>query len=161
MIGFQHLDRAPEVVAVELVALFEQQDHLLEEPRDAVGIGWVAGDGDLVAAHEDVDGERALHEAEQLVALAEQADHEVVARDEDLDRDGRVRRCQGARECRRAANHAVSGARPARRRPQLGETARRPSCSSRVPSSSRLRPMQDASTRRSERRIVSRRPLKS
>ena len=31
------------------------------------------------------DGERGLDEAQQLVALAEQAHHEVVARNEDLD----------------------------------------------------------------------------
>jgi hypothetical protein len=33
----------------------------------------------------DLDGECVLHEAQQFVALAEQAHHQVVARYEDLD----------------------------------------------------------------------------
>ena len=70
LVGFQHLDRATEVVAVESVALFEQHDELFEQAADAVGVGRLAGDGDLVAAHEDVDRERAFDNAQQLVALA-------------------------------------------------------------------------------------------
>ena len=64
--------RSAEVLAVELVALFEEHDQLLEEAADAVGLVVVAGDRDLVAAHEDLDGERGFDEAQQLVALAEQ-----------------------------------------------------------------------------------------
>ena len=64
---------------------FEQRDHLLEEAGDTLGFDLVAADGDLVAPHVDRDGERVLDEAQQLVALAEQTHHEVVARDEDLD----------------------------------------------------------------------------
>ena len=44
---------ASDSLAVELVALLEQRDQLLEEARDLLGLGVVAGDGDLVAA--DVD----------------------------------------------------------------------------------------------------------
>ena len=55
------------------------------------------------------DGERGLDEAQQLVALAEQAHHEVVARDEDLERRAGGRRCQGALRVARGARR--SGAR--------------------------------------------------
>ena len=65
--------RAADALAVEHVARLEQRDHLLEQPADALGVGLVAADGDLVAAHVDVDGERVLDDAQQLVALTEQA----------------------------------------------------------------------------------------
>ena len=103
LIGLHHLDRTTEVLAVELVALLEQHDHLLEQPADALDLVAVAGDVDLVAAHEDLHRELGLDEAQQLVALTEQTDHEMVARHEDL--HGRVRsvagrRCRfGARSC--------------------------------------------------------------
>ena len=45
----------------------------------------VAGDVISLPAHEDLHRERGLDHAQQLVALAEQAHHEVVARDQDLD----------------------------------------------------------------------------
>ena len=67
------------------MARLEQRDHLLEEPPDPVGLDLVAADRDLVAAHVDRDRERGLDHAQQFVALTEQAHHEVVARDEDLD----------------------------------------------------------------------------
>ena len=85
LVGLQHVDAAADAFAVERVPGLEQRDELLEEATDAFGLDLVAGDGDLVAAHVDRDGERGLDQAEQLVALTEQADHEVVARYEDLD----------------------------------------------------------------------------
>ena len=85
LVAFEHLDRAPHALGVEHVARLEQRHHLLEQPPDALGVGLVAADGDLVAAHVDVDRERVAHDAEQLVALTEQAHHQVVARDQDLD----------------------------------------------------------------------------
>ena len=53
-------------------------------------VGLVAGDGDLVAPDVDLDaGEGGLDDAQQLVTLAEQIGHEVVAGDGDLDLGGR------------------------------------------------------------------------
>ena len=67
------------------MALLQQQHELLEQPADPLGV--VAVDGDLVAP--DVDrrrrGNAASISAQQLVALAEQAHHQVVAGDVDLD----------------------------------------------------------------------------
>ena len=83
-----HLDRASHVGRIEPVALFQQRDELLEQMPDALRLG--ALDGDLVATHVDVRAvERLLDDTEQLVALAEQAHHEVVPGDEDLDLGGR------------------------------------------------------------------------
>ena len=67
------------------MARLEQRDHLLEEATDPFGFDLVAANGDLVPAHVDRDGEGAFDEAQQLVALTEQPDHQVIARDEDLD----------------------------------------------------------------------------
>jgi len=39
-----------------MMTLLEQHHELLEEATDALGIGRVTGDGDLVAAHEDLHG---------------------------------------------------------------------------------------------------------
>ena len=73
---------------LEALAPLEQQHQLLEQAADLLGL--VAGDGDLVAPDVDLDaGERRLDEAQQLVALAEEADHEVVAGNGDLDLGGR------------------------------------------------------------------------
>ena len=73
---------------LEALAPLEQQHQLLEQVPDLVGL--VAGDGDLVAPHVDLDaGERGLDDAQQLVALAEEVGHEVVAGDGDLDLGGR------------------------------------------------------------------------
>jgi len=80
------------------VTELEQDDELLEQSPDAVGLDLVTGDRDLVAADVDRNRERVLDHAQQLIALAEQANHEMVARDKKFDRGGRVRRCQGARE---------------------------------------------------------------
>ena len=74
----------------------------------------VAGDGDLVAAHEDLHRERGLDQAQQLVALTEQTHHEVVARDQDLDLRSATARPTSAHE-------VVSGA------PGVEDAADRPS----------------------------------
>ena len=110
---------------------FEQRDHLLEEAADALRLGLVAADGDLVAAHVDRDGERVLDDAQQLVALTEQAHHEVVARYEDLD--------LGRRRCWHVGDERSRGS-VGRRLRLRGDrlrgqavTARRPSSSSRLP----------------------------
>ena len=71
-------------------------DELLEEPADLLGVG--AGDRDLVAAHVDVGaGERPLDQAQQLVAVAEQARHQVVAGDDDVDVGVAHEWCRGGR----------------------------------------------------------------
>jgi hypothetical protein len=62
----------------------EERDHLLEQAADAVGFGIVAPNRDLVPAHVNGHGERVLDEPQQLVALAEQPDHQMVAGNEDL-----------------------------------------------------------------------------
>src|SRR5262249_16468829 len=85
---------------------------------------------------EDLDRELGLDQAQELVALAEQPEHEVVTGDEDLDgrvvilivrggTDG-VRTCQGAREGSRAPGPTVPMEAPGRRRPRgpAGRAAR-------------------------------------
>ena len=67
---------------VETLARFEQDDQLLEQ--GAHPFGTVALDGDLVAPDGDADiVERALDQPQQLVTLAQQAGHEVVAGNEE------------------------------------------------------------------------------
>ena len=57
----------------------------IEEAGD--GLAVLALDGDLVAPHPDVGvGEGSLDQAQELVTLAEQAHHQVVAGDVDLHR---------------------------------------------------------------------------
>ena len=88
LVGLHHLDRAADVGRVEGMAPLEQQHKLLEELAGPLGL--VALDRDLVAADHDlgVGAEGGLDLAEELVALAEQPGHEVVAGDEDLDLSG-------------------------------------------------------------------------
>ncbi len=72
------------------MAALKEGDELVEQAADPLGVRAV--DGDLVAAHVDrVAGELLLDHPEQLVALAEEAHHEVVAGDEDLDLGRRSR----------------------------------------------------------------------
>ena len=81
---FHHVDGAADVRGVEPVALLEQDDQLLEQRADPLGT--VSVDGDLVAPDRDTNAvEGLLDQPQQLVALAEQAGHEVVAGNEDLD----------------------------------------------------------------------------
>ena len=113
LVRLQHRDGPAESVAVELVALLEQHDHLLEQSTDAFGVGVVAGDRDLVAAHEDLHRERRFDETQQLVTLAEQPHHEVVSRNKDLERRTGVRRCQGRfRVARRSGRFRPTSAPP-------------------------------------------------
>ncbi len=63
----------------------EQCDQLFEQSTNPVGFALLTADGDLVATYVDGDGEHVLDQAQQFVALTEQAHHEVVARYEDLD----------------------------------------------------------------------------
>ncbi len=85
------------------MALLQQQHELLEEPADDLGL--FALDRDLVAPHVDLGArERALDLAEQLVALAEQTHHQVVAGDVDVNlraRQGMLSGGLGARRSRR------------------------------------------------------------
>src|SRR6201999_1167605 len=97
----------------------------------------VAADGDLVAPHVDLDGERVLDEPQQFVALTEQAHHQVVARYEDLD--------LGRRRCWHVGVSVVRPTSLAERSWRRGfrgyatvMAARRPSSSSRLPRSSGL-----------------------
>ena len=79
-----HVDGAVDLHGVEALARLEQDDQLLEEGGHPLGA--VPLDGDLVAPHGDADVvEGLLHQAQQLVPLAQQAGHEVVAGNEDLD----------------------------------------------------------------------------
>ena len=74
----------PTSDGVEALALLQQDDELLEQAAHPFGV--VALDGDLVAPDHDADVvERLFDQAQQLVSLAEQTHHEVVAGNEDLD----------------------------------------------------------------------------
>ena len=91
LVGPHHVDGAHDAGRLEPLAPLEQQDQLLEEVADPVGL--VAVDGDLVAPHVDLDAlERGLDHTQQLVALAEEIDHEMVAGYGDLDLRGRHER---------------------------------------------------------------------
>ena len=88
LVALHHLDAAADALAVEGVAALDEQDELLEQPPDPLGVVGVTGDGDLVAADVDRHREGGLDQAEQLVALAEQIHHEVVPGYEDLELGG-------------------------------------------------------------------------
>src|SRR4029450_1963082 len=72
----------------ERVSLLHQRDQFLEHPPDALGFLVRAGDRDLVAADDDLGVERGFDQLEQLVSLAEEGNHGLVAWDEDLDLGG-------------------------------------------------------------------------
>src|SRR2546430_2206500 len=151
LIGLEHLDAASHAFAIEAVALLEEDHHLLEQPPDPLGLRGVAGDGDLVAADVDLDREGSLDQAQQLVTLTDKAHNQMVA--------WNGNRALSRRRRRPVAALVALGVRsPVERSAQV---ARRPSSSSRRPRSSALRPSTAARTRRSSRRIVSSRPLKS
>src|SRR5579875_421767 len=79
-----HGDGAADVRRVEALALLEEHDQLVEQASHPVGL--VALDGDLVAPHHDAGTpEGFLDQPQQLVTLAQQPDHQVVAGNEDLD----------------------------------------------------------------------------
>ena len=79
-----HVDAAPHDAGVELVALLDEDDEVLEEGGDPLGVGTL--EGDLVAADLDRDvRERGLDGPQDLIALPEEGGHEVVGGDGDLD----------------------------------------------------------------------------
>ena len=79
-----HVDGAVDLDRVEALTRLEQDDQLLEQ--GAHPFGTVTLDGDLVAPDRDADiVERALDQPQQLVTLAQQAGHEVVAGNEEFD----------------------------------------------------------------------------
>ena len=91
LVGAHHVDGAHDAGRLEPLPPLEQQDQLLEQLAHAVGL--VALDGDLVAPHVDLDPlECRLDHAQQLVALAEEIDHEMVAGYGNLDLRGRHER---------------------------------------------------------------------
>jgi hypothetical protein len=85
LVGLQHLDGAIEAVTVERLAALEQHHELLEQPADALGVVALARDRDLVPPHVDGDGEGGLDDLEELIALAQQVHHEVVAGNQDFE----------------------------------------------------------------------------
>ena len=79
-----HVDGPVHLDGVEALARLEQDDQLLEQGTDPFGP--VALDGDLVPPDGDPHiVERPFDQPQQLVTLAEQAGHEVVAGNEDFD----------------------------------------------------------------------------
>ena len=72
------------VLGVELLALLDQDDEVLEQRAHALGIRPL--DGDLVAAdvHRDL-GELRLDGTEHLIPVAEEGRHEVVGGNGDPD----------------------------------------------------------------------------
>ena len=85
LVGLQHLDAPTHVLPIQLVALLDEHDELLEEEGDAISVRSLARDGDLISPHENLHRERVFDHPQELVALAEQVHHEVVPRNEDLD----------------------------------------------------------------------------
>jgi hypothetical protein len=82
-----HVDGARQGRRVEVLARLEHEDQLLEEADDDLGGG--ALHRDAVALHDDLLIGEGLFDLPQVrVAGAEQAGHEVVARDEALGTKG-------------------------------------------------------------------------
>ncbi len=128
------------------MTLFEQRNELFEQAAHSLGFGTF--DSDLVAA--DVDPravERLFDGTQQLVTLAQQAHHEVVPGDEDLDLGGRhlalVRRVPGTSlpAGRRAGSYSISHPRRAQ-----GTVAASGSCTSARQGTSAWWPAEPAAT---------------
>ena len=82
-----HDDGPADIGGVESLTLFEQDDELVEQSTDTLGV--VAFDADLVSPGHDADvGKCLFDQPQQLVALSEQPHHEVVPGNEDLDLSG-------------------------------------------------------------------------
>jgi hypothetical protein len=81
----------------------DQLEQFLEQPLGYRPLGWRTGNGDLIAAHVKVGADGVLDDPEQLVAGAEQADHRLLFRDDNLD--------LGALAVRPAAGGSASRAR--------------------------------------------------
>ena len=83
-VGQHHVDAPTHGRRLEHLTLLQDHHELLEQLTDLHGP--LAGHRDLVAPHMHGGiGEGILDQAEELVVLAEQADHEVVAGDVDAD----------------------------------------------------------------------------
>src|SRR5919197_1274356 len=67
----------------EHVSTLQEREQLLEQLPDLLGFAVRSRYRDLVAANQDLGIERGLHELEELVALPQEGDHRLVARDED------------------------------------------------------------------------------
>ncbi len=101
-----HGDGPTHVAGVEALALFEERDELVEQPAHPFGV--LAVDGDLVAPHHDVRAAEGLFDQpQQLVSLPEQAHHEVVSGDEDLDLGRHWRSQRGYQQVPRQPRGAV------------------------------------------------------
>jgi hypothetical protein len=81
-----HLDRPPDGIGGECLTSLEQIDQLFEKAGHPLRLGRLTGDGDLVAAQQDTDGERGFDEFQKLVAGSDQADHVVMAGNKELHR---------------------------------------------------------------------------
>ena len=79
-----HRDRLPDRILREVVASLQELEELLEDAADALGLVGGPRDRDLVASNEDVCAEGAFDELQEGIALAEQGDHRLVTRDQDL-----------------------------------------------------------------------------
>src|SRR5712691_4441512 len=83
-----HVDGLPHRIRSERLSVAEDREQLFEEQGDLPGVGLLAGDRDLVAAYQDLGFEGGLHDAQQLVALAEQRHHGLAPRHPDLHLSG-------------------------------------------------------------------------
>src|SRR5262249_31921701 len=83
----QHGSGALDRVRGQLGTLLDELEQLVEEGLDQGRLLGRAGHGDLIAAHVNIagPGELALYDVQELIAGAEQADHRMVRRDDDLD----------------------------------------------------------------------------
>ncbi len=81
-VGLHHREDSVQRVVVELLAVLDQRDQLLEQSGDRRDLrGVIAGDAHFIAAHPDADGrELLLDAAQELVARADQGGHDVLAR---------------------------------------------------------------------------------
>src|SRR6185503_18846751 len=83
LVGLHHLDGPRDRGRLEPLTGLQEEHHLLEQATDLLRV--VAADGDLVASDVDLRvGVRAFDQAQQLVALAEEGAHQVVAGNADL-----------------------------------------------------------------------------
>src|SRR5712691_5303253 len=83
-----HVDGLPHRIRSERLSVAEDREQLFEEQGDLPGVGLLAGDRDLVAEYQDLGFEGGLHDAQQLVALAEQRHHGLAPRHPDLHLSG-------------------------------------------------------------------------
>src|SRR5207249_7805270 len=90
LVLLDHVDGLFHRLGGEDLSLAEDRQELLEQEGNLLGVTLLPRDGDLVAPHQDLGGERSFDQTEQLVALAEQRHHGLAPGDEDLDLGGRL-----------------------------------------------------------------------